>query len=51
MTIPWIIVDKFFREGAKLSLHIIGVTDIQTLKKSRKYKVFLVNTGFFRKSE
>lgn len=49
MTTPWIIMDNFFDFVDKYSLHIIGVTDIQSIKKPRKIKALLDNTGFVRK--
>lgn len=42
-------MDNFFDFVDKYSLHIIGVTDIQNIKKPRKIKALLDNTGFVRK--
>lgn len=42
-------MDNFFDFVDKYSLHIIGVTDIENIKKPRKIKALLDNTGFVRR--
>ena len=44
-------MDTFYQKCVNFSLHIINFTYIVTMKKSRKYKALLVDSGFFQKSE